>query len=145
LNTTGVNTPARVNEQPLDKALSAKIRAQLSQHPVGAKPAIKIAPETIRDLRITSQNGRVVLEGNVGSKAEKDLIEVNAKEVQGVAAIDNRLKVRNERLGSPASSESGKADQSSSRSRDVIDSASPKQGHSADLDDAHPEITPDHK
>lgn len=107
LNTTGVNTPARKNEQPLDKALSAKIRAQLSQTPVGAKPVIKITPESVRDLRITSQNGKVIIEGNVGSKSEKDAIEIRAKEVQGVAAVENRLKVKNENVGSAASGQTG--------------------------------------
>src|SRR2546421_6832568 len=51
LNSTGVNTPPRANELPLDKALSAKIRAQLSQMPKTG--TARLSPETIRDLRIT--------------------------------------------------------------------------------------------
>jgi hypothetical protein len=136
LNTSGINTPPRMNEQPLDRALSAKIRAQLSQTPpAGKTPAVRVSPETVRDLRITSQNGRIVLEGNVASQQEKDVIEVRAKEVQGVAAIDNRLKVRNQSQGAPASTQTGQSEQT------------PRSGqtprNSSDLNDDHSELTPD--
>lgn len=137
LNTTGVNTPPRNQPQPFDQALSAKIRAQMSQTPVGAKPAIRINDEAIRDMRITSQNGRVMLEGSVNSQQERDMIEKRAREVQGVAAIDNRLKVRNQNVGAPASSQSGQAQQD----QDRVNGQS-KQ-NSSDLNDEHKDVTPD--
>jgi hypothetical protein len=114
LNTTGVNTPPSINEQPLDKALSAKIRAQLSE-PVGTRSgssAMNLAPETVRDLRITSQNGRIVLEGMVNTPAEKQVIEKRAKEVPGVIGVDDRITIRNRPAGSPASGQNGQADSS---------------------------------
>ena len=45
LNATGVNTPPRTPEQPLDRALSAKIRAQLSTTPAAGQPVIRVSPE----------------------------------------------------------------------------------------------------
>lgn len=107
LNTTGVNTPPRVNEKPLDKALSAKIRAQLSQVPQSA--AARLSPETIRDLRITSDGGRVILEGNVQSPAQKQLVEHQARQIPGVVAIVNRLNVRDISVGAPATGQTGSA------------------------------------
>jgi len=136
LNTTGINTPPRNQPQPFDQALSAKIRAQMSQTPVGAKPVVRLNDEDIRDMRITSQNGRVTLEGTVHSQQERDVIEKRAREVQGVASIDNRLKVRGQNVGAPASSQSGE-----SRQQDRASGQS-KQ-NSSDLNDEHKDVTPD--
>jgi len=111
LNATGVNTPPRANEQPLDQALSAKVRAELSQTPARG---MRLAPETVRDLRITSQGGRLILEGNVNSLAEKQLVEAQARRVPGVVAIDNRMNVTNRGLGAPAAGQIGQSRQNSS-------------------------------
>ena len=139
LNTTSVNTPARTVEQPLDRALSAKIRSQLSQDPVGATPpTARISPENVRDLRITSQGGRIVLEGTVNNEKEKEAIEMRARAVQGVAGIDNRIRVKTQNSGAPAVGQSG---QSQSAQPDV--KAGQSKQNSSDLDDSHPELTPD--
>lgn len=135
LNTTGVNTPPRAPQQPLDQALSAKIRAQLSQTPLGEKPAVRLNGDAIRDMRITSQNGRIVLEGMVNSPPERDLIDARVREVQGVAAVDNRLKVRDQNVGAPASSESGQAQQGRT-------SGESKQ-NSSELNEEHSGVSPD--
>jgi hypothetical protein len=112
LNTVGVNTPPRVNERPLDKALSAKIRAQLSQTP---RPGMtRLAPETVRDLRITSEGGKVVLEGNVATVAERQLVEAQAHQVPGVVAIEDRITVSNRGVGAPATGQIGQSRQNSS-------------------------------
>jgi len=111
LNATGVNTPPRTNEQPLDQALSAKVRAELSQTPARG---MRLAPETVRDLRITSQGGRLILEGNVNSLAEKQFVEAQARRVPGVVAIDNRMNVTNRGLGAPAAGQIGQSRQNSS-------------------------------
>ena len=123
LNTTGVNTPPRVNEQPLDKALSAKIRAQLSQ--TQNRASTRLAPEVVRDMRITSQGGKVILEGNVGSPAEMRMVEVEARRVPGVVAVENRLTVRNQNTGAPAAGQTG---------------ASPQ--NTTELNDEHPALSP---
>jgi hypothetical protein len=124
LNTTGVNTPARVPEKPLDKALTAKIRAQLTEAPQST--AARLTPETIRDLRITSQGGKVILEGNVASSAQKQLAEMEARRVPGVIAVENHLNVRDTSVGAPAAGQTGQGQSS----------ASPSKGE-------HPEISPD--
>jgi hypothetical protein len=123
LNTTGVNTPPRASEQPLDQALSAKIRAELSQTP--AARGMRLPPETVRDLRITSQGGRVVLEGNVNSLPEKQLVEAQARRVPGVTAIDNRVNVTNRGLGAPATSQIGQSRQNISDLNEERSAASP--------------------
>jgi hypothetical protein len=124
LNTTGINTPPRVPEQPLDQALSAKLRAQLSQTPRSG--AARLSPETIRDLRITSQGGKVILEGNVMTLAQKQLVENQARQIPGVVAVENRLNIRETAVGSPATGQTGQGQLNPSRSQ---------------LD--HPEISPD--
>jgi len=126
LNTTGVNTPPRASEQPLDQALSAKIRAEMSQTP--ARGMARLAPETVRDLRITSQGGRVILEGNVRTPLEKQLVEAQARRVAGVVAIDNRVTVGNRSVGGPATGQTGQSRQNSS-----------------DLNDDQPATAPDLK
>ena len=138
LTPSGVNTPSRVEEKPLDRALTAKIRAQLSQAPTGVDSRMRIAPETVRDLRISTQNGRVVLEGSVSSQAEKELIERRAREVHGVANIENRLTVRSPtspNSGAPATGEIGRSSQGTV-------SGQSSQNRS-DLDDDHSDFQPD--
>jgi hypothetical protein len=127
LNTTGVNTPARSAEQPLDRALSAKIRAELSQMPT--RPTMRLSAETVRDMRITSQGGKVILEGNVGSAVEKQMIEVQARRVPGVVAIENRLTVRNRAAGTPATGQIGRSGQSPQ--------------NATELNDDHPALSPE--
>jgi hypothetical protein len=124
LNTSGVNTPARINEMPLDRATSAKIRAELSQSPRNG--TARLSPETIRDLRITSQGGKVILEGAVNSPAEKQLLEMQARQVPGVVAVENRVNVRDTAVGAPATSQTGQQQQ--------------KDGAASS---EHPEISPD--
>jgi len=150
LNTTGVNTPPRVNEQPLDRALSAKIRSQLSQT-VGTNAAMSVSGEVVRELRITSQNGNVTLEGTVDDQKQKEAIEIRAKEVQGVASIQNRIQLRDRSVGAPASSDTGKSDASSSI-KGKGGQGGPASGQSeqnssdlneSDLTDSHSETAPD--
>jgi len=139
MNTTGIKNPPRVVEQPLDRSLSAKIRAQLSATPPpGAPPANFLSPEIVRDLRITSQNGKVLLEGMVETAQQKDLIETRARQVQGVAKIDNRLGVLNEStaIGAPARSQTGSSTNSAT-------SSGQSPANSSDLDDRHSEVAPD--
>ena len=116
LNTSGVNTPPAVPEQPLDRSLSAKIRSELSMTPRVPGPtyragdkALSVSPETVRDLRITSRNGRVVLEGKVRSETERAFIEQQARRVQGVANIENRLTMVDQAVGAPGSVQSGQS------------------------------------
>jgi hypothetical protein len=125
LNTTGINTPPRTTEKPLDQALSAKIRAQLSEVPRSA--AARLGPETIRDLRITTQGGKVILEGNVDSAAQRQLVEMQARQVPGVVAIEDHLNIRQPSVGSPATGQTGQGQ------------LNPSQDIKAD----HPEIAPD--
>jgi hypothetical protein len=124
LNTTGVNTPPRTDEQPLDKALSAKIRAQLSQ--TQNRASARLAPEVVRDMRITSQGGKVILEGNVSSAAEMRMVEMEARRVPGVVAVENRLTVRNRNAGAPAAGQIGQSPRNTS-----------------DLNDDHPALSPE--
>lgn len=128
LNASGVNTPARSAEQPLDRALSAKIRAELSQMPT--RPTMRLSAETVRDMRITSQGGKVILEGNVGSAVEKQMIEVQARRVPGVVAVENRLTVRNRSAaGAAPVGEFGRSGQSPQ--------------NTSDLNDDHPALSPE--
>jgi len=145
LNTTGINTPAAIPERPLDRALSAKIRSQLSLTPrsLGTVPrtgetAATVSPETVRDLRITSQSGTVMLEGTVGSEAERVAIEAQARRVHGVANIQNRLTVRNPLpVGAPGAVQSGQVQQTP----DLSTGQTPQ--NSTDLKNEQTEPTPD--
>lgn len=125
LNTTGINTPPRTPEKPLDQALSAKIRSQLTEVPRSA--AARLGPEMIRDLRITSQGGKVILEGNVNSAAQRQLVEAQARQVPGVVAVENRLSIQQPSVGSPATSQTGQGQ------------LNPSQDIKAD----HPRVAPD--
>jgi hypothetical protein len=138
--TTGVRNPPRIMEQPLDRAMSAKVRAQLSAtQPVGSQP---LPPELIRDLRITTQNGRVVLEGAVASVQQREQIERLVRQVQGVSAIEDRLTLNGRAVGGAAGSQIG----SSTNATTNVPSTGQSPQNRSDLDglsDNHPEIAPD--
>lgn len=124
LNTTGTPATGGLDRQPLDRAMTAKIRSQLSVSP---KPgATAISPELINGLRISSQNGRVVIEGNVPNEAMRDSIMRRAGEVQGTGGIIDRMTVANSAVGAPGSTQSGQSPQNQD-----------------DLNDNHPQISPD--
>lgn len=151
LNATGVETPAAVNEAPLDRALSAKIRSRLSET---GSANDRLAPQVARDIRITTRNGRVTLEGTVNSEAERRVIEKRARSIQGIGELENRIIIRGQ--GSSATSTEG----SSSSAPRTIEPSRPStfnpsgapatgeagsdasSGNDLDLDDRHSEILP---
>jgi osmotically-inducible protein OsmY len=67
-----------------DVAVTAKVKSALIQ-----------APETkARDIQVETLNGVVQLSGFVDSSEEKTAAERVAKQVAGVARVDNRLSVK---------------------------------------------------
>jgi len=47
-----------------------------------------------RDIHVTTKDGVVMLDGTVGSQAEKELAEKDAKKIKGVVAVHNGLSVQ---------------------------------------------------
>lgn len=139
LNTTGIAVPPAVPERPLDRALSAKIRSRLSETGTAAEA---LSPAVVRDLRITSQNGRVTLEGTVTSDAEKRAIEMRARQVAGVGDINNRLQVRGQGTAPAAPSPTFKPSSGAPASSEAGAGASVEAENDLDLDDRHSEILP---
>lgn len=45
-------------------------------------------------IKVSSQNGRVVLEGVVNEEAERNLVTRKVARMEGVKKVDNRLKVK---------------------------------------------------
>jgi len=124
LNTTGVPASGALDQQPLDRAMTAKIRSQLSGSPRAGVTAI--APELVKGLNISSQNGRVIIEGNVPNQATRAAIMRRAREVQGAAGVVDRMTISGNAVGAPGAAQSGQSPQNQD-----------------DLNDSHPEISPD--
>jgi len=56
-------------------------------------------------LRVISNNGKIKLEGSVGTDSEKDLAEMVAADTTGVRDVDNTLTVRGKELSTTAKAE----------------------------------------
>jgi hypothetical protein len=124
LNTTGVPSGNSLAGQPLDRALTAKLRAQLSQSPRPGMAAI--SPETVKGLNIRTDKGRVILQGEVKDEAMRDAIIRSASQVPGIGDIDDRLTIQNRpNIGAPAGAQTGQSPQ-----------------NELDLNDSHPELIP---
>ena len=73
------------SEQPVkDSYLTTKVKAELA----------KDKGTSAADIHVTTKDGVVMLDGTVGSTAEKELAEKDAKKVKGVLGVHNGLSVK---------------------------------------------------
>jgi len=71
--------------QPVkDSFITTKVKAELA----------KDKGTSAHDIRVTTKDGVVMLDGTVASQAEKELAEHDAKRVKGVVAVHNGLTVQ---------------------------------------------------
>lgn len=56
---------------------------------------IKSTVEPYKDIKVTSEEGRVTVTGTVASQQEKDRIMNDIRKVSGVKSVDDRLNVKN--------------------------------------------------
>jgi hyperosmotically inducible protein len=75
---------ATKSDQPAsDSWITTKVKSELT-----ADKATKA-----KDIHVTTKDGVVMLDGMVGSEAEKEKAEMDAKKVKGVLSVDNKLRV----------------------------------------------------
>jgi hyperosmotically inducible periplasmic protein len=74
-----------VGDKMDDSSITAQVKYELFSHK--STSALK--------TKVTTMNGRVVISGDAGSDAEKDLVTTLAKSVRGVESVDNNMTVRN--------------------------------------------------
>ena len=74
-----------VGEKIDDGSITAQVKYELFSHK--STSALK--------TKVNTQNGHVVISGDAGSGAEKDLVTSLAKSVRGVVSVDNNMTVRN--------------------------------------------------
>ena len=73
------------SDQPVkDSYITTKVKAELAKDK-GTKA---------HDIHVTTKDGVVMLEGTVGSTAEKELAAKDAKKVKGVVDVHNGLTVQ---------------------------------------------------
>jgi hyperosmotically inducible protein len=73
------------SDQPVaDSYITTKVKAELAKDK-GTKA---------HDIHVTTKDGVVMLEGTVGSAAEKELAAKDAKKVKGVVDVHNGLTVQ---------------------------------------------------
>jgi hyperosmotically inducible protein len=73
------------SDQPVkDSYITTKVKAELAKDK-GTKA---------RDIHVTTKDGVVMLDGTVGSDAEKELAVQDAKKVKGVLDVHNGLSVQ---------------------------------------------------
>ena len=73
-----------VGEKIDDGSITAQIKYELFSH--RSTSAVKTKINTI--------NGKVIISGEAGSDAEKDLVTKLAKSVRGVQSVDNNMTVK---------------------------------------------------
>ncbi len=76
-------------ESTSDRSLTQKLRQALNAEGSTTVPS----RQNNEDLKITSRNGVVTLQGNVKNEGQKRSIEARLKNVDGVVSINNELKV----------------------------------------------------
>jgi hyperosmotically inducible protein len=73
------------SDQPVkDSYITTKVKAELAKDK-GTKA---------RDIHVTTKDGVVMLEGTVGSAAEKELASQDARKIKGVVDVKNGLTVQ---------------------------------------------------
>ena len=73
------------SDQPVkDSYITTKVKAELA----------KDKGTNAGDIHVTTKDGIVMLEGTVGSTAEKELAAQDAKKVKGVVDVHNGLSVK---------------------------------------------------
>ena len=77
-------------ETPLDE-LTLRVREVLSSGRPGTM--MHLTPERLENIDIEAANGVVTLSGEVQSEAEKRMIENRVGEIEGVAEVNNQLRV----------------------------------------------------
>jgi osmotically-inducible protein OsmY len=72
------------SDQPVsDTMITTKVKAELA----------KDRSTQAKDIHVTTKNGVVMLDGAVGSRAEKEKAETDAKTINGVVSVQNNLRV----------------------------------------------------
>jgi hyperosmotically inducible protein len=75
---------AMKSDQPVtDTVITTKVKAELA----------KDKSTKAKDIHVTTKDGVVMLDGAVGSIAEKEKAETDAKMVKGVLSVNNMLTV----------------------------------------------------
>jgi hyperosmotically inducible protein len=75
---------ATKSDQPVsDSWITTKVKSELA----------KDKATKANDIHVTTKDGVVMLDGRVGSEAEKEKAETDAKGVKGVLSVDNKLRV----------------------------------------------------
>ena len=73
------------SDQPVkDSYITTKVKAELA----------KDKATKARDIHVTTKDGVVMLDGTVGTDAEKELAEQDAKKIKGVMGVHNGLMVQ---------------------------------------------------
>jgi len=62
-----------------------------------------ISSQTLGNIHVRANSGRVILTGQVNSQSEKQRIEQQVKQTPGVQTVINQLRVRNEQGGGASS------------------------------------------
>jgi osmotically-inducible protein OsmY len=95
-------------EGPLDRALTAKVRATLASRDSGSSAT---GPSARSDIEVSSFHGVVTLRGKVNSQAEKQALVDKVQSLGGVTIVKNELQVTSPPSvdqGSPARGESNR-------------------------------------
>ncbi len=72
------------SDQPVtDTWITTKVKSELA----------KDKSTKAKEIHVTTKDGIVMLDGSVGSMAEKEKAETDAKQIKGVVSVTNNLRV----------------------------------------------------
>jgi len=71
--------------------LAQRVKATLTREATGTFGMVR--SDIARSIQVSSHGSTIILTGSVPSQRDKDMIEVQAREISGVQRVDNQLKV----------------------------------------------------
>jgi broad specificity polyphosphatase/5'/3'-nucleotidase SurE len=83
---TGTGSQSSLSSSTMDRTLSQSVTNSLM--------TAGIPSQTLQNIHIRAMNGRVILTGPVSSQDEKQRIETQVKQIPGVQAVSNLLRVQ---------------------------------------------------
>ncbi|HTG45387.1 MAG TPA: BON domain-containing protein [Verrucomicrobiae bacterium] len=87
----GIATSDSANLNGNGTQLSQRVKGTLTRESTGTLGMMR--QDVARNIQVTSHGSTVTLKGTVPSQKDKDMIEIRAREVQGVNKVDNQLSI----------------------------------------------------
>jgi len=91
-----INEAAGATATPADQSATAQTQGTESSLAKQVRESLTSQNASLANVQIMEDSGKVTLTGTVATEAEKQNLEAQAKAVQGVESVDNKLEVKSQ-------------------------------------------------